>query len=936
MSAPGRRRRAEPPKPRRLITRRRKFTGKNGVLAPGGGSTAFVPVPLEWRGTTRQVCGLFPWGSPGQLPLEGAPIGRHQESRAVVCFDHMSWFRSNRIANPSVLVIAKPGLGKALDLTTPIPTPNGWSSMAELGPGDVVFDERGRPTPIVAASEVMTDRECYELTFSDGSTVVADAEHLWVTTTEAQRSQRVEHAWWLRNGRNRRVGTSVDVAMVRGELAHCAPGTTTTRAKLARDLGWADDNRWSRVYQWAAAVPAVSTGRGAQYDRAAMLAEVLQRLERTVGSWQQLQHGNEPVTTRHIAETLMASGKHNHAVEVGGALELDPADLPIDPYVLGCWLGDGASAASVLTCADQGIVDEISRRGVEPRPSKTPLRYWLRPTEGRSVNELLRHIGVLDNKHVPASYLRASQAQRRDLLAGLLDTDGTVGVGGIVQFDNTNHQLVDQVHELASSLGYRCTVREGRATLDGRDCGPKWTVQFTPATSPFRLQRKSDVFAARYRGNGTRTRYRYITKAERVRSRPVRCIQVANDSGMFLAGRSMVPTHNSTLASKIMLWLAAEGYTLLIPGDTKPDYVELTRQLDGEHRVVARSGGAALNPCDPGGMAAAARRLAAAGRDAAAATLLAEAIGRATVCVSTLVELSRRGPVADYEEAAIAACLRMLYASPAAADGAEPLLQDVLRLLAERPTEVRAVVLDHGSDTAYDGLVDPLQRSLHALLDGQFGDVFARPVERRGGESRRSVLNIDTNRIKGGDRRFLGAVMVAAWSDMYGLVEADQALADEGLAPRPLYCLTLDELWRVLRLGGTMPDRVNEITRLNRTQGVGQIMITHSIRDLAPGKNNEIEGIEERAGSIVIGGVPKKELIALGEVVSLTGAEQSRLREWWSTSTASLDRNEVPPGAGKFLIKSSSEEPGIPVDVILTSAEKSWGGQDTNKVWKAS
>ena len=83
------------------------------IAAAGGGSTAFVPVPLAWRATSRQVCGLFPWGSPGQLPLAGAPIGRHQRSRAVVCFDHVSWFRAHRIANPSVLIISKPGLGKS-------------------------------------------------------------------------------------------------------------------------------------------------------------------------------------------------------------------------------------------------------------------------------------------------------------------------------------------------------------------------------------------------------------------------------------------------------------------------------------------------------------------------------------------------------------------------------------------------------------------------------------------------------------------------------------------------------------------------------------------------------------------------------------------------------------------------------------------------------
>ena len=98
-----------PPRP----IRRRGTSFRTGVPGPGGGSTAFVPVPLAWRSTTRQVCGLYPWGSPGQLPLVGAPIGRHQISRAVVCFDHVSWFLANLIGNPSVLIIARPGLGKS-------------------------------------------------------------------------------------------------------------------------------------------------------------------------------------------------------------------------------------------------------------------------------------------------------------------------------------------------------------------------------------------------------------------------------------------------------------------------------------------------------------------------------------------------------------------------------------------------------------------------------------------------------------------------------------------------------------------------------------------------------------------------------------------------------------------------------------------------------
>jgi deoxycytidine triphosphate deaminase len=71
--------------------------------------------------------------------------------------------------------------GKALALDTPVPTPSGWRTMADLEPGDFVFDENGAPTQVVAATAPMLDRPCREVTFSDGQKVVADADHQWVT-----------------------------------------------------------------------------------------------------------------------------------------------------------------------------------------------------------------------------------------------------------------------------------------------------------------------------------------------------------------------------------------------------------------------------------------------------------------------------------------------------------------------------------------------------------------------------------------------------------------------------------------------------------------------------------------------------------------------------------------------------------------------------------
>ncbi|MBK6885382.1 MAG: hypothetical protein IPH03_02325 [Tetrasphaera sp.] len=82
-----------------------------------------------------------------------------------------------------IVVAARPAVGKALALDTPIPTPTGWTTMGALAVGDLVLDASGRPTRVVRATEVMVDRPCFEVVFSDGAVIVADGEHQWLTET---------------------------------------------------------------------------------------------------------------------------------------------------------------------------------------------------------------------------------------------------------------------------------------------------------------------------------------------------------------------------------------------------------------------------------------------------------------------------------------------------------------------------------------------------------------------------------------------------------------------------------------------------------------------------------------------------------------------------------------------------------------------------------
>ncbi|MDQ3871170.1 MAG: dCTP deaminase [Chloroflexota bacterium] len=107
--------------------------------------------------------------------------------------------------------------GKALALDTPVPTPTGWTTMGEIEPGGQVFDESGTPTTVVAATPPMVGRPCREVVFSDGTRVVADGDHQWVTVDKNGRRY---------GGMRFAVRTTDEIARtvrVGGELNHHVP-----------------------------------------------------------------------------------------------------------------------------------------------------------------------------------------------------------------------------------------------------------------------------------------------------------------------------------------------------------------------------------------------------------------------------------------------------------------------------------------------------------------------------------------------------------------------------------------------------------------------------------------------------------------------------------------------------------------------------------------
>lgn len=250
----------------------------------------------------------------------------------------------------------------------------------------------------------------------------------------------------------------------------------------------------------------------------------------------------------HVYETTaLARGRVKAAqVTAGGVLDLPDADLPLDPYVLGAWLGDGHSRGAMLTSSalDAGVQERIRAAGFPcRRTAKAGEFAWSLAPEGGSsrpspIRQALVALGVWGNKHVPAAYLRGSRAQRLALLQGLVDTDGHVTAKGQVEFTSTLRTLSESVAELVYSLGAKAVLTEGPATIGGRVVGTRFRVRFYLACAAH-LARKAERCK-----DSSVAAVRYVSAVE-VPSVPVQCIEVDSPDHTFLVGRTMLPTHNS-------------------------------------------------------------------------------------------------------------------------------------------------------------------------------------------------------------------------------------------------------------------------------------------------------------------------------------------------------------------------------------------------------
>lgn len=424
----------------------------------------------------------------------------------------------------------------------------------------------------------------------------------------------------------------------------------------------------------------------------------------------------------------------------------------------------------------------------------------------------------------------------------------------------------------------------------------------------------------------------------------------------------------STLACRIIIGLEAFGVTSLVLGDLKPDYVETIRELGGQIIDLGRGRGH-LNILDHEYAHDAARRTELVTvtnengdtwwyeyhfllTEDVRAQMLADAHGRRKNGVLSLINVMRRVPAGEREAQILDRALTelentwhgpapMIMADLVRVINGDPVLRrggsrDGQALPSDGvPSTVRSAAMDHGKQKRYLKATDALLGSLGAIANGdEFGGIFSQRSEVQIDLTKSMAFNVSS--IVDAEVDLQAAVLLACWNVGFGQVECHQVLADNKVVKRRNFLIVMDELWRPLRTGHGMIDRVDASTRLNRSQGVGLLYITHTLADLASAVDEadraKASGIAERCGCHIYFGLPRGEIPKVMLVMPLTVEEQDMLVGWntaesWDPGTG---KRQDPPGLGHCLIKVSGRV-GIPLVVKLTSHEEKL--HNTNFRW---
>lgn len=310
------------------------------------------------------------------------------------------------------------------------------------------------------------------------------------------------------------------------------------------------------------------------------------------------------LSTKEIYKTLkFKNGKSlgtNYSIPCTKPINYPEKKLLIDPYVLGCWLGDGNAIDGCIETADQEILNEIEKSGYSINLKKSSVidksksrSYRIEDlVNGIIINnkiglltQQLKILNLINNKHIPNDYLYCSYEQRLALLQGLLDTDGTSSKDGIIEISSSFPKLAENIHSLVLSLGIKSHMNQGEAWRYNKRCKDRFRITFTTQLPIFRLKAKKKNIRLQ-KSQMSRSTHRFIINVTPIESIPMRCITVDSPSHLFLITRNFIATHNTMAFCNVLKRAVETGYSGLYVN--LGDIVAVMLGRDGDDKSIAR------------------------------------------------------------------------------------------------------------------------------------------------------------------------------------------------------------------------------------------------------------------------------------------------------------------------------------------------------------
>lgn len=571
---------------------------------------------------------------------EKSPLGLNEEG------EYRPVYRYQSEANKHTLIVGNSGSGKALHKDTLIPTPFGMTTVEKAKVGDAILDEAGQPTTIIGKYQPMTE-DHYLVKFSNGTTVKSCGDHQWTVEllgifdkkerplirllTDEQRESIINYI--------ETIPSNEEISISRLGEKFSIPDTISLRFTL-KNLPKISD-QYSGVYRREDLLPGIKRARKRFTDEErAELLEFLDTSEEFVTRQELLAVVNKPIVITHITrdikkkitkETvwdakvallaildedarrilreeelnapkviatdtcstrdmyLEMNGKDRsiYAIPlVKGGVDYEDKGLPITPYALGAWIGDGNSRIGSICGVDAEVKARIiqdgyslSKEDVFEINGKLPIFNW----KFDELSKALRELGLIKTKlekgqvikDIPNEYLYTSRQNRIQLLSGLLDTDGSISQEGIVEFGLTNEKVILKARQLVASLGWKVTkvyekvgsYRDDDGTLVS--CKKVYSFAFIPNEQVFNVRRKAERLEARLStklSQQIRHTKNYIVSIEKIMDNreDYYCFEVDSPSHLFLCTESFIATHNTITMQSLILSDIQNGVPLVL------------------------------------------------------------------------------------------------------------------------------------------------------------------------------------------------------------------------------------------------------------------------------------------------------------------------------------------------------------------------------------